>query len=79
MPKQFFRLYLMILFLMLASISKSNDNPIRIGVILPLSGELAMEAEAKKMRFTGAAGLFSTHPPTFKRILQLKEMENEVR
>lgn len=40
--------------------------------------ELAMEAEAKKMRFAGAAGLFSTHPPTFKRILQLKEMEKEV-
>ena len=39
--------------------------------------ELAMEKESKSF-FTKAAELYSTHPPTFKRILMLKQIEEEI-
>ncbi|MCK4718646.1 MAG: M48 family metalloprotease [Thermoplasmata archaeon] len=41
--------------------------------------ELAMEAEAKKRKYAGGLSLFSTHPPTYKRILSLRAMEKEIR
>jgi len=40
--------------------------------------ELAMEQESKSF-FTRATELYSTHPPTFKRILILKQIEEEIR
>lgn len=39
---------------------------------------LAMEQEAKRSPFSSANELFSTHPPTFKRILLLKKIEGEM-
>ena len=38
----------------------------------------AMEEEAKKTGWGRANELFSTHPPTFKRILNLKQIEEEI-
>lgn len=40
--------------------------------------QIAMEREAKKSRFNRLKNLFSTHPPTYKRILLLKQIENEM-
>jgi heat shock protein HtpX len=40
--------------------------------------ELAMEAEAKKSRWNRFNNLFSTHPPTYKRILLLSQIEKEM-
>jgi heat shock protein HtpX len=40
--------------------------------------ELAMEAEAKKSKWNGLNNLFSTHPPTFRRILLLSQIEKEM-
>ena len=40
--------------------------------------ELAMEAEAKKTKWNGLNNLFSTHPPTFRRILLLSQIEKEM-
>ncbi|MFW3147162.1 MAG: M48 family metalloprotease [Thermoplasmatota archaeon] len=48
------------------------------GVIDDRELELAMEEEAKRKSWDKFAGLFSTHPPTFKRILALKEMQREM-
>lgn len=48
------------------------------GVIDDKELELAMEEEAKRKSWDKFAGLFSTHPPTFKRILALKEMQREI-
>jgi heat shock protein HtpX len=39
--------------------------------------EIAMEKEAKST-WSKLNGLFATHPPTFKRILMLREIENEM-
>lgn len=39
--------------------------------------ELAMEQESKSF-FVKAAEFYSTHPPTFKRILMLRQMEEEI-
>ncbi|MFX1561824.1 MAG: M48 family metalloprotease [Promethearchaeota archaeon] len=38
----------------------------------------AMETEAKRHRLEGIHAALSTHPPTYKRILLLKELEKEV-
>jgi hypothetical protein len=38
----------------------------------------AMETEAKRHRLEGLHAALSTHPPTYKRILLLKELEKEV-
>jgi len=40
--------------------------------------ELAMEAEAKKTKWNGLNNLFSTHPPTFRRVLLLSQIEKEM-
>ncbi len=41
--------------------------------------QIAMEKEANKSRFNWLKNLFSTHPPTYKRILLLKQIENEIK
>lgn len=48
------------------------------GVLDEYELEKAMESEAKS-RWSGWNELSSTHPPTFKRILQLKQIEEEIR
>ncbi len=48
------------------------------GVIDEYELEKAMEAEAKS-KWRRGNELFSTHPPTFRRILQLKQIEEELR
>lgn len=48
------------------------------GVIDEKELELAMEEEASNSSWNKFSGLFSTHPPTFKRILSLKEMEKDM-
>jgi heat shock protein HtpX len=48
------------------------------GVIDENELELAMTEEAKRSGWDSFSGLFATHPPTFKRILALKEMEKEM-
>ncbi|MGQ9721348.1 MAG: M48 family metalloprotease [Candidatus Jordarchaeum sp.] len=40
--------------------------------------ELAMEKEAKRSRWNRFNNLFSTHPPTYKRILLLSQIEKEM-
>ncbi len=40
--------------------------------------EKAMEAEARRTRWIGLNNLFSTHPPTYKRILLLSQIEKEM-
>ncbi len=40
--------------------------------------EKAMEAEAKRTKWNGLNNLFSTHPPTYKRILLLAKIEKEM-
>ncbi len=40
--------------------------------------QIAMEQEAKKFRFSRLKSIFSTHPPTYKRILLLKKIEKEM-
>jgi heat shock protein HtpX len=47
------------------------------GVLSERELELAMEAEAKS-NWRRAAQLFMTHPPTYKRILMLREIEQEM-
>jgi heat shock protein HtpX len=47
------------------------------GVLDERELELAMEKEAKNT-WTKVNSVFSTHPPTFKRILMLREVENEM-
>ena len=47
------------------------------GVLDERELQLAMEKEAQDT-WTRANSLFATHPPTFKRILLLKEIENEM-
>jgi len=47
------------------------------GVLSERELELAMEAEAKS-NWRKAAQLFMTHPPTYKRILMLREIEQEM-
>ncbi|MEM2263556.1 MAG: hypothetical protein QW160_04985, partial [Candidatus Bathyarchaeia archaeon] len=47
------------------------------GVLDERELELAMEREAKST-WTKINTLFSTHPPTFKRILLLREIEMEM-
>lgn len=48
------------------------------GVIDDKELELAMEEEASRSKWNKFSGLFSTHPPTFKRILSLKEMQKDM-
>lgn len=48
------------------------------GVIDDKELELAMEEEAGRSNWNRFSGLFSTHPPTFKRILALKEMQKDL-
>ncbi len=48
------------------------------GVIDENELELAMAEEAKGSSWDSLGGLFATHPPTFKRILALKEMEKDM-
>jgi heat shock protein HtpX len=48
------------------------------GVIDEHELELAMADEAQMKAWESMGSLFSTHPPTFKRILALKEMEKEM-
>lgn len=50
----------------------------RDGVLDEHELQLAMEEEAQKTPFGKANELFSTHPPTFKRILLLKKIEEEL-
>jgi heat shock protein HtpX len=50
----------------------------RDGVLDEHELELAMEQEAQRSPFGQANELFSTHPPTFKRILLLKKIEEEM-
>ncbi|MHA1835754.1 MAG: hypothetical protein ACTSYQ_02320, partial [Candidatus Odinarchaeia archaeon] len=38
----------------------------------------AMEKEAKKTKLLGLSAKFATHPPTYKRILLLKKIEQEL-
>jgi heat shock protein HtpX len=47
------------------------------GVLSERELEMAMEAEAKS-NWRRAAQLFMTHPPTYKRILMLREIEQEM-
>ncbi|TMI38241.1 hypothetical protein E6H26_01090, partial [Candidatus Bathyarchaeota archaeon] len=47
------------------------------GVLSERELELAMEAEAKS-NWRKAAELFMTHPPTYKRILMLREIEQDM-
>jgi len=48
------------------------------GVLDERELQLAMEKEARSM-WTGVNEAFSTHPPTYKRILLLRQIENEIR
>ena len=48
------------------------------GVIDENELTIAMEEEAKKTSWGRVNELFSTHPPTFKRILNLKQLEEEI-
>ncbi len=48
------------------------------GVLSERELEMAMEAEAKS-NWRKAAELFMTHPPTYKRILMLREIEQEMK
>ena len=47
------------------------------GVLDERELELAMEREAKS-RWTTVNTWFATHPPTYQRILLLREIENEM-
>jgi len=47
------------------------------GILSERELEMAMEAEAKS-NWRKAAQLFMTHPPTYKRILMLREIEQEM-
>lgn len=49
------------------------------GVIDENELTIAMEEEAKKTSWGRVNELFSTHPPTFKRILNLKQIEEEIK
>jgi Zn-dependent protease with chaperone function len=49
----------------------------RDGVLDSRELQLAMEREAKS-RWTKANEAFSTHPPTFKRILLLQQIQKEL-
>ncbi|MEM2983799.1 MAG: hypothetical protein QXL24_01145, partial [Candidatus Jordarchaeaceae archaeon] len=40
--------------------------------------EMAMEAEAKRTKWNSLNNLFSTHPPTYKRILLLSIIDREM-
>lgn len=57
---------------------KSKYDLDRDGVLDERELQLAMEEEAKS-RWAGMNELFSTHPPTFRRILLLREIEKEMR
>jgi heat shock protein HtpX len=48
------------------------------GVIDQNELELAMSDEANRSAWERFGGMLSTHPPTFKRILALKEMEKDM-
>jgi heat shock protein HtpX len=50
----------------------------RDGVLDEHELELAMQKEAERSPFGGANDLFSTHPSTFKRLLLLKKIEEEL-
>jgi heat shock protein HtpX len=49
----------------------------RDGVLDERELQLAMEKEARST-WSGINGLFSTHPPTYKRILLLRQIESEI-
>ncbi|HZY47463.1 MAG TPA: M48 family metalloprotease [Candidatus Bathyarchaeia archaeon] len=56
---------------------KSKYDLDKDGVLSERELEAAMEAEAKSS-WRRAAGLFMTHPPTYKRILMLREIEQDM-
>lgn len=56
---------------------KSKYDLDKDGVLSERELEAAMEAEAKSS-WRRAAGLFMTHPPTYKRILMLREIEEDM-
>ncbi|MEM3593135.1 MAG: M48 family metalloprotease [Candidatus Jordarchaeaceae archaeon] len=58
--------------------NKSTYDLDKDGTIDEKELELAMEAEAKKTKWNSLNTLFSTHPPTFKRILVLSQIEKEM-
>jgi len=57
--------------------NKNKYDLDRDGVLDERELQLAMEKEAHDT-WTQLNGMFATHPPTFKRILLLKEIENEM-
>jgi len=57
--------------------NKQDYDLDRDGVLDERELELAMEKEAKST-WHQLNSLFATHPPTFKRILLLREIENEM-
>jgi Zn-dependent protease with chaperone function len=63
------------------SVIKKNSSKYDLdgdGVIDEKELELAMQDEAQMKAWNSMGNLFTTHPPTFKRILALKEMEKEM-
>ena len=58
-------------------IKKTNTTLDHDGVLDERELELAMEKESKST-WVQMNSLFATHPPTFKRILLLKEIEQEM-
>lgn len=56
---------------------KSKYDLDKDGVLSERELEAAMQAEAKS-NWHKAAGLFMTHPPTYKRILMLREIEQDM-
>lgn len=56
---------------------KSKYDLDRDGVLSERELQAAMESEAKS-NWHKAAGLFMTHPPTYKRILMLREIEQDM-
>ncbi len=49
------------------------------GVLDERELELALEKESKRGRFSSIAEIYSTHPPTHKRVQALREIEREMR
>ena len=57
--------------------NKDNYDLDHDGVLDERELEIAMEKESKST-WNQLNSLFATHPPTFKRILLLREIENEM-
>jgi len=56
---------------------KSNYDLDHDGVLDEHELELAMEHEAQS-RWSAANEMFATHPPTYKRLLLLKQIDQEI-